>query len=127
LEEGGGDAACGLSAAAAARAIAAHLAARPDLFPRLLASLLEVALFEDCPNQWSLSRPMLALILVVGEGVAGELADRALVAHAPDRRGALAAALGRLMAGVSRSLEPRNRDRFTQNLTLVRHEFKVKT
>jgi exportin-7 len=127
LEEGGGDAACGLSAAAAARAIAAHLAARPDLFPRLLASLLEVALFEDCPNQWSLSRPMLALILVVGEGVAGELADRALVAHAPDRRGALAAALGRLMAGVSRSLEPRNRDRFTQNLTLVRHEFKAKT
>jgi exportin-7 len=70
---------------------------------------------------------MLALILVVGEGVAGELADRALVAHAPDRRGALAAALGRLMAGVSRSLEPRNRDRFTQNLTLVRHEFKAKT
>ena len=126
LEEGGGESAGGPASAAAALAICRHLAARPDLLPRLLASLLEVALFEDCPNQWSMSRPMLALILVVGEGVAGELADLALTTHAPDRRPALAAALGRLMAGVSRSLEPRNRDRFTQNLTLVRHEFKAK-
>ena len=57
--------------------MAEHLRARPDLLPTLLTSLFEIVLFEDCTNQWSLSRPMLSLILVNeqvgggGEGVGG--------------------------------------------------------
>ena len=49
---------------AAGAAIAEHLRAQPDLFPRALHTLFEIVLFEDCSNQWSLSRPMLSLILV---------------------------------------------------------------
>ena len=32
-------------------ALAAHAAARPSLFPSLLATLFEVVMLEDCPNQ----------------------------------------------------------------------------
>lgn len=46
------------------QAIAEHLQLRPDLFPAILSTLFEIVLFEDCSNQWSLSRPMLSLILV---------------------------------------------------------------
>jgi hypothetical protein len=46
------------------QAMAEHLQQRPELLPGLLTSLFEIVLFEDCSNQWSLSRPMLSLILV---------------------------------------------------------------
>ena len=41
------------------QAIAEHLRQRPELFPQILSTLFEIVLFEDCTNQWSLSRPML--------------------------------------------------------------------
>eukprot|EP00962_Isochrysis_galbana_P052771 scaffold24252_cov67-Isochrysis_galbana.AAC.1 len=44
-------------------ALAAHLAREPELFSSQLAVLLNMIVFEDCANQWSLSRPLLALIL----------------------------------------------------------------
>ena len=45
---------------------------------------------------------------------------------------ALGASVACLLAGpphlqdVQRNLEPKNRDKFTQNLTIVRHEFRSK-
>ena len=44
--------------------MAEHLQHRPDLLPSLLNTLFEVVLFEECSNQWSMSRPMLSLILI---------------------------------------------------------------
>lgn len=41
------------------QAIAEHLRQRPELLPQILSTLFEIVLFEDCTNQWSLSRPML--------------------------------------------------------------------
>ena len=106
-------------------AIADHLRQHPDLFPRALSSLFEIVLFEDCTNQWSLSRPMLSLILVV-EPVYGQLRQQIIAAQPPDRQAHLGACLDKLMADVQRNLEPKNRDKFTQNLTLVRHEIRAK-
>jgi exportin-7 len=114
----------GEEASAAGAALAGHLAARPDLFPQVLATLFELVLFEDCANQWSLSRPMLSLILV-SEGVWGALRARVAAGAPPERRADLAAALDRLMGGVARSLDAKNRDRFTQNLTVARHEWRA--
>ncbi|KAK9862581.1 hypothetical protein WJX84_002726 [Apatococcus fuscideae] len=48
----------------AAQAIGQHLQQRPELLPQLMTTLFEIVLFDDCSNQWSLSRPMLALILI---------------------------------------------------------------
>jgi hypothetical protein len=44
---------------------------------------------------------------------------------APDRRGQMEAAFEKLMVGVLRNLESRNRDKFTQNLTAFRQDVKA--
>lgn len=41
-----------------------HLRSQPALLQEILKSLFEVILFEENSNQWSLSRPMLSLILI---------------------------------------------------------------
>jgi exportin-7 len=45
-----------------------HLHQNKNLFPRILAQLFNLILFEECGNQWSVSRTMLALI-VTHQGV----------------------------------------------------------
>lgn len=44
--------------------LGAHLGHEPALFQRLLGTLLQILVFEECANQWSLSRPLLPLILI---------------------------------------------------------------
>jgi exportin-7 len=105
----------------AAQAAARHLAALPNLWPELLRTLFEMVLFEECSNQWSLSRPMLSLILV-NEGILNELKGQLVASQPPDRRARLVGCFEKLMNDVSRSLDAKNRDRFTQNLTVFRTE-----
>lgn len=105
--------------------IANHVAQRPELFPQVLRTLFEIVLFEDCSNQWSLSRPMLSLILV-NESIYNELKMQIVASQPPERQAALAACLDKLMQDVQRNLDPKNRDKFTQSLTTVRHEFRNK-
>lgn len=51
-----------------------------------------------------------------------------IIASQPaERQAHLSACLDRLMADVQRNLEPKNRDKFTQNLTVVRHEYRSKS
>mmetsp|Transcript_37087 Transcript_37087/g.148002 ORF Transcript_37087/g.148002 Transcript_37087/m.148002 type:complete len:1034 (-) Transcript_37087:449-3550(-) len=45
------------------RNFAAHLERSPNLFPTCLETVFTLILHEDCTNQWSLSRPLLSLIL----------------------------------------------------------------
>ncbi|GMP77000.1 hypothetical protein CsSME_00033431 [Camellia sinensis var. sinensis] len=54
----------------AALNLARHVAGCPGVFPEILKTLFEIVLFEDCGNQWSLSRPMLSLILISEEAEA---------------------------------------------------------
>jgi exportin-7 len=70
---------------------------------------------------------MLSLILV-NEAVYDRVRQAAVEAQSPnpEKRPLLGAALAKLMDGVARSLEPKNRDKFTQNLTVVRHEIRAK-
>ena len=53
---------------------------RPELLPGILATLFEIVLFEDCSNQWSLSRPMLSLVLA-NEGAYTQLRERILASQ----------------------------------------------
>jgi len=110
----------------AAQTMEGHLRARPELLPAILTTLFELVLFEDVGNQWSLSRPMLALILV-NEDIYLQLQRQIIDAQPIDRRSHLTACLAKLMADVNRNLDPKNRDKFTQNLTLVRTDFRTKT
>ncbi|KAH7288361.1 hypothetical protein KP509_31G023600 [Ceratopteris richardii] len=109
----------------AAVQMARHISECPTLFPEILKSLFEIVLFEDCANQWSLSRPMLSLILI-NEQIFNDLKAQILASQPPDQQQRLAGCFDKLMNDVTRTLEPKNRDKFTQNLTLFRHDFRAK-
>lgn len=110
---------------AAGAAMAEHLRQHPDLLPRVLSTLFEIVLFEDCSNQWALSRPMLSLILI-NEPVYAQLRQQIVASQPTEKQPLLSSYLDRLMQDVHRSLDPKNRDKFTQNLTVARHDFKAK-
>jgi exportin-7 len=106
-----------------------HLNAQPSLFPDLLYSLFDIVLFDECLNQWSLSRPMLSLILVITmthEAEMGKLKERLIATQPADKQAFLAQCLDKLMKDVDGTLDSKNRDRFTQNLSPVRHDFKAR-
>ena len=101
-----------------------------ELFTCQLAVLLHMIVFEECTNQWSLSRPLLALILISGEAYAAwtEQALSSMAQH-PERQQKLAIAFEKLMADVPRgkssNLDVKTRDKFTQNLSQFRHEVRT--
>ncbi|KAF9688826.1 hypothetical protein SADUNF_Sadunf01G0028400 [Salix dunnii] len=105
--------------------LARHIADCPNLFPEILKTLFEIVLFEDCGNQWSLSRPMLSLT-IISEQIFSDLKAQILASQPADQHQRLALCFDKLMADVTRSLDSKNRDKFTQNLTVFRHEFRVK-
>eukprot|EP00268_Persea_americana_P030579 TRINITY_DN2959_c0_g1_i5.p1 TRINITY_DN2959_c0_g1~~TRINITY_DN2959_c0_g1_i5.p1 ORF type:complete len:1000 (-),score=152.22 TRINITY_DN2959_c0_g1_i5:590-3589(-) len=109
----------------AALNLARHIAERPTLFPEILKTLFEIVLFEDCGNQWSLSRPMLSLILI-NEQIFSDLKAQILASQPSDQQPRISLCFDKLMADVTRGLDSKNRDKFTQNLTMFRHEFRVK-
>ncbi|XP_078152438.1 ARM repeat superfamily protein isoform X2 [Carex rostrata] len=109
----------------AALNLARHVAECPNLFPEMLKSLFEIVLFEDTGNQWSLSRPMLSMILI-SEQIYADLRDQILASQPVDQQQRLSACFDKLMADVTMSLESKNRDKFTQNLTVFRHDFRAK-
>jgi exportin-7 len=37
---------------------------QPQVFQQLLTTVVNIIIFEDCRNQWSMSRPLLGLILL---------------------------------------------------------------
>jgi exportin-7 len=104
-----------------------HLSSSASLFPDLLYSLFEIVLFDECFNQWSLSRPMLSIILVItmtNEHEMARLKARLIATQPVEKQALLESCLDKLMKDVDGTLTSKNRDRFTQNLSPVRHEFK---
>ena len=105
----------------------AHVASQPDLLPTLMHTLLNIILFEDCPNQWSLSRPLLGLVLTNQDKFAvlrQQLSSMALSnceeAKQAERAQSLQQAFDKLMSDVQPNLEPRNREIFTRNVNTFR-------
>ena len=37
---------------------------KPEILQQMLQTVLNIIMFEDCRNQWSMSRPLLGLILL---------------------------------------------------------------
>ncbi|XP_047307170.1 exportin-7-A-like isoform X3 [Impatiens glandulifera] len=112
-------------ASPAALVFARNVADCPDVFPEILKTLFEIVLFEDCGNQWSLSRPMLSLILL-SEEMFTNLKTQILASQPTDQHGRLSLCFDKLMGDINRSLDNKNRDRFTQNLTRFRNEFRTR-
>jgi len=96
-----------------------HLAAEPNLFAGLTATLFNLLLFGSASNHWAVMRPMLSLMLA-SERSFTQYKDQLMSTQSPQNQTALNEAFDKLLADVSRNLESQNRDRFTQRLTAFR-------
>lgn len=103
----------------AAKAIATHLANVSNALLDILQVLFELVLYQDCANQWSLSRAMLPLILL-NESYFNEVKARIVSGQPVERQQKLTEGFEKLMQDLKPTLEPKNRDRFTQNLQVLR-------
>ena len=105
------------------------LSGERELFAFQLSVLLHMIVFEECTNQWSLSRPLLALILINEHAYKKwqEQAIASMAAH-PSRQQKLSQAFEKLMTGVPKgehaNLDVKTRDKFTQNLAQFRHDMR---
>uniref|UniRef100_A0A8C4M0P0 RAN binding protein 17 n=1 Tax=Equus asinus asinus TaxID=83772 RepID=A0A8C4M0P0_EQUAS len=93
----------------------------PDVLQQMMSVLMNTIVFEDCRNQWSVSRPLLGLILL-NEKYFSELRASLINSQPLPRQELLAQCFRNLMEGVEQNLSVKNRDRFTQNLSVFRRD-----
>lgn len=96
----------------------------PDILQKMMSTVLNMIIFDDCRNQWSLSRPLLGLILLNQEYFASmqkSLCETEFV-NFPSKISLIEKSFSLLMEGVENNLLTKNRDRFTQNLSLFRRD-----
>uniref|UniRef100_A0A0N5ABI6 Importin-11 n=1 Tax=Syphacia muris TaxID=451379 RepID=A0A0N5ABI6_9BILA len=97
------------------RALEAH----PTVLSETLVVMLDALLFDEVKCRWSMSRPLLGLILL--QESAFQQWKMELIAQYPqEKRASFEEAFTGLMDGVDRNLSVRNKDIFTQNLVLFR-------
>nr|XP_008123052.1 PREDICTED: ran-binding protein 17 [Anolis carolinensis] len=87
----------------------------------MMSILMNTIIFEDCRNQWSVSRPLLGLILL-NEKYFSELRAGLINSQPPDKQEVLHQYFRNLMEGVEQNLLVKNRDRFTQNMSVFRRD-----
>lgn len=102
----------------------AHVGKSPDLFPSCLSIIFNLIVNIDCTNQWSLSRPLLSLILTNTETFVS-IEKRTVEAQPGERRMAVGVAFQNLMADIRPSLDSKNRDMFTSHVTQFRNALKT--
>ncbi|XP_065827879.1 exportin-7-like isoform X2 [Oscarella lobularis] len=94
---------------------------QPEVFQQMLSTVLNIIIFEECRNQWSMSRPLLGLVLL-NEKYFENLRDSLVNMQSGEKRELMKKCFQGLMAGVERNLLPKNRDKFTQNLSVFRKD-----
>merc|ERR1719259_51095 len=94
---------------------------RPEILQQMLQTVLNIIMFEDCRNQWSMLRPLLGLILL-NEDYFQNLRDQVISSQPTDKQSSMATWFKNLMEGIERNLLTKNRDRFTQNLSVFRRD-----
>ncbi|XP_060256206.1 ran-binding protein 17 isoform X7 [Ovis aries] len=93
----------------------------PEVLQQMTSVLMNTIVFEDCRNQWSVSRPLLGLVLL-NEKYFGELRAGLINSQPLPKQEVLAQCFRNLMEGVEQNLSVKNRDRFTQNLSVFRRD-----
>ncbi|KAJ3088714.1 Exportin 7, partial [Quaeritorhiza haematococci] len=92
-----------------------------QVLPFIMSRLLELVFFEDNPVQWSLTRPLLPLILLGKEFFQFYIA-KVIQNQLPERQEAVNKMLNALMEGIEPNLLSKNRDRFTQQCLNFRRD-----
>ncbi|KAJ6659198.1 hypothetical protein lerEdw1_019243, partial [Lerista edwardsae] len=92
-----------------------------EVLRQMMSILMNTIIFEDCRNQWSVSRPLLGLILL-NEKYFSELRAGLINSQPADKQEVLHQCFRNLMEGVEQNLLIKNRDRFTQNMSVFRRD-----
>ncbi|KAL8129299.1 hypothetical protein V2J09_018454 [Rumex salicifolius] len=111
--------------------IAKHVSEGHEIFSRILKMIFEMILFQENSSTWSLSKPILSSILMSQEMYAHVkaqiLASLTLLMIQPsEQQLRLQQCFEKLMEDITPSLEPKNREKFTQNMVKFRTEFRAK-
>lgn len=93
----------------------------PTVLYTLLQEVITVVLTEDSNYMWTLSKPLLGLI-ILNERNYEEICIYVIskITSNSDMQQTLSQAMNKLMTGVSRNLDLRNRDRFARNFNELR-------
>uniref|UniRef100_T1G0A4 Exportin-7/Ran-binding protein 17 TPR repeats domain-containing protein n=1 Tax=Helobdella robusta TaxID=6412 RepID=T1G0A4_HELRO len=94
----------------------------PSVFKQILSDIFNVTINYEIRNQWSLSRPMFGLILLHEEHF-NNLKNEFIQNVPLPKQAAVAECFVKLMDGVEKSLSIKNRDKFTHNVTVFKHDF----
>ncbi|CAL8089365.1 unnamed protein product [Calicophoron daubneyi] len=87
---------------------------------RILVILLSSVAQEECRSQWSMSRPLLVLILLNHEYYL-DLRRRVIASLPADRQDPITKLFDKLMEDVEPDITGKNRDKFTQNVSSFKH------
>ncbi|KAG0169013.1 Exportin 7 [Apophysomyces sp. BC1034] len=101
-----------------------YLTQFPRVLPSLLTTLFNLILFDENNDQWSLSRPLYALMLLQKEYVV-EYTTQVINQQLPERREYVAKALNNLLEGIGWTLCTKDRERFSQNISAFRRELSM--
>ena len=82
----------------------------PEILQQMLSTILNIIMFEECKNQWSMSRPLLGLILL-NEEYFQQLRQNIIQNQVPEKQTSMAQWFDCLMDGIERNLHTKNRDR----------------
>jgi exportin-7 len=102
-------------------ALGEHVQALREQFVGTFRTLLHYALFDNCPNQWSCSRPLFSLALMLPDALSSY--STALVAkQIESNRVRLEGLFAMLMNECAHNLAFKTREQFTQNFANFRQE-----
>ena len=96
-----------------------------ELIQEIMSSILNTVMFEECRNQWSMSRPLLSLILIDPEYFQ-RFQKRIIELQPSELRTRMEKSFEQLMEGIEQSVNVRNKDKFTQNLNALRRDLNNK-
>lgn len=83
---------------------------KPEILQQMLSIIVNIIIFEDCRNQWSMSRPLLGLILL-NEDYFNNLKQNIISQQTVEKQSRMSSLFDILMEGIERNLLAKNRDK----------------
>ncbi|UJR08964.1 hypothetical protein I4U23_013215 [Adineta vaga] len=93
-----------------------------SLFRQILVNLMNGIIYAECRNIYTISKPLLGLILLNENNFFTEIKQQLLFGHTQAKQAILSTALDNLMVGIDRTLTESNKENFTQNITQFRSD-----
>ncbi|XP_061393190.1 ran-binding protein 16 [Musca vetustissima] len=92
-----------------------------EILQNMMSTLMNNVMAEDCKNQWSMSRPLLVLILLY-EDYFRTLKENILRAQPIEKQQIMAQCFEDLMNGIERNVSSKNKEKFIHNLSSFRRD-----